>query len=187
MPLKVLAFAGSLRQGSYNKKLLALATEKLRAKSIAVETLDLREVSVPDYDGDIEATSGLPGGAQVLREKIAGANAVLIAAPEYNLGVPGMLKNIIDWSSRPPNQPWRGKVVTLLAATTGPGGGRAVLIDMRKCLSVLGAFVLPAVVSLPKAADAIDEHGKPTAAAAPMLTQLDLALGQLVDVATKLG
>jgi chromate reductase, NAD(P)H dehydrogenase (quinone) len=185
--LRILAFAGSLRVGSYNKKLLAIAVERLRERGADVDVLDLREVSMPDYDGDIEATSGLPGGARVMRERIAQANAVLVAAPEYNASIPGMLKNVIDWTSRPPNQPWSRKVVTLLAATTGPGGGRAVLVDMRKVLSALGAFVLPAVVSLPRAGDALDEHGQPADAASPTWKQLDAALAMLLDVGDKLG
>jgi chromate reductase len=185
--LKVLAFAGSLRAASHNKKLVEIAVEKLRARGVDVDVLDLREVSMPNYDGDIEATSGLPGGARVMRERMADANAVLIASPEYNASIPGVLKNVIDWTSRPPNQPWARKVVTLLAASTGPGGGRAVLVDMRKVLSALGAFVLPSVVSLARAGDAIDEHGKPTDPESPTWKQLDTALAMLVDVSAKLG
>ncbi len=185
--MKVLAFAGSLRAASYNRRLLAIATEHLRARDVDVDVLDLHEVSMPLYDGDIEATSGLPGGALVMRERIAAANAVVIAAPEYNASIPGVLKNVIDWTSRPPKQPWSRQVITLLAASTGPGGGRAVLVDMRKVLSALGAFVLPAAVSLPHAGDAIDEHGKPTNPGAPAWKQLDNALTMLLDVAAKLG
>jgi NAD(P)H-dependent FMN reductase len=185
--LKVLAFAGSLRAGSYNKKLVAIAAADLRARGADVDVLDLREVPMPFYDGDLEATSGLPENAVKMRARIAEANAVVIAAPEYNGSVSGALKNLIDWTSRPPNQPWMRKVVTLLAATTGVGGGRAVLVDMRKILSMLGAFVLPTVVSLPRAGEAIDEQGDPLSAAAPTWKQLDAALAMLVDVATKLG
>ena len=185
--MKVLAFAGSLRAGSYNKKLLAIAIEHLRARGAEVDLLDLHDVSMPHYDGDIETSSGLPGGARVMRDRIAAANAVVIAAPEYNGSLPGVLKNAIDWTSRPPHQPWSRKVVTLLAATTGAGGGRAVLVDMRKVLSALGAFVLPAAVSLPHAGEAIDAHGQPANAAAPTWKQLDTALALLLDVATKLG
>ena len=185
--MKVLAFAGSLRAGSYNRKLVAIAADHLRPRIDDVDILDLRDVAMPLYDGDLEAASGLPAGAVEMRERIAEANAVVIATPEYNASVPGVLKNVIDWTSRPPHQPWSRKVVTLLAATTGAGGGRGVLVDMRKILSALGAFVLPVAVSLPHAGDAIDVHGKPANAAAPTWKQLDTALALLLDVATKLG
>src|SRR2546426_1883598 len=90
--MKILAFAGALRAGSHNRKLLGVAIEALRDQA-DVDRLDLREVAMPPYDGDIEANEGLPEGARAFKLRIAAADALLIASPEYNWSIPGTLKN----------------------------------------------------------------------------------------------
>lgn len=160
MMLPVLAFAGSLRKGSFNRKLCVLAVAQARVLGAEVDHLDLAEVTMPLYDGDLEAASGLPAGALELRRRVTGARVILLASPEYNTSIPGVLKNAIDWSSRPPTQVWLGKVVLLLAASPGMAGGGRMLPDLRKVLSALGAVVLPQQVSVAKAHEAFAENGQ---------------------------
>lgn len=160
MSLHVLAFAGALRKGSFNRKLCTLAVERARALGAEVDHLDLADVTMPLYDGDLEAATGLPPGAMELRRRVSGARVVLLASPEYNASIPGVLKNAIDWSSRPPAQVWLGKVVLLLAASPGMAGGGRMLPDLRKVLSAVGALVLPQQVTVAKAHEAFDEQGR---------------------------
>src|SRR5262247_562847 len=108
--LHVLAIAGSLRRESYNRGLVRAAKE-LAPASLEIEIFEIS--SIPLYDGDAE-TVGFPPGVQQLREAIGRADAVLIATPEYNYSVPGVLKNAIDWVSRPPDQPFQGKPVAMV-------------------------------------------------------------------------
>ena len=185
MTLPVLALAGSLRRASLNRKLCAVAAEHARARGAEVTHLDFADVTMPLYDGDLEAASGLPSGAVELRRLLASSRAVILAAPEYNGSIPGALKNAIDWSSRPPEQPWRGKVVLLMSAVGGTSAGARVLPDLRKVLSLLGAFVLPQQIGLSKAAEAFDENGK--LRLDPTAKELERAVGELVSVAVRLG
>src|SRR2546428_8011970 len=97
-PIRVLGFAGSLRQGSYNRALLR-AAQALAPEGMAIETFDL--AAVPLYNGDVEAR-GDPDGVAAFKQAIRAADAVLMVTPEYNHGVPGVMKNAIDWASRPP-------------------------------------------------------------------------------------
>lgn len=159
MALKVLAFAGALRAESFNRKLIALAAEHARAQGADVDLLELREVPMPLYDGDLES-AGLPAEVTAFRARIAAASAILIASPEYNASIPGTLKNAIDWASRPPSQPWRGKVVGLLGATPGPFATARMLPDLRKVLSSLGCFVVPSQLGVGRAGEAFAETGK---------------------------
>jgi chromate reductase, NAD(P)H dehydrogenase (quinone) len=185
MAVSVLAFAGSLRKASLNKKLVALAADNARARGADVDLLDFAAVAMPLYDGDLEATSGLPEGALALRRRVAAARAVILASPEYNASIPGTVKNAIDWTSRPPDQPWRGKVVLLLSATGGMGGGARVLPELRKVLSALGAIVVPSQVGVPKAGEAFDEHGRLKLDVA--VASLDRAVGEVLSFAERLG
>jgi len=184
MSLSVLAFAGALRKDSLNRKLCTVAVERLRALGAEVDWLDLREVDMPLYDGDVEHDKGLPAGALAFRKRIDAASALLIVSPEYNSSIPGPLKNAIDWASRPPGQCFKGKLVTLMAASPGPYGGVRMIFDLRKVLSVLGAVVAPTQVNLIHADKAFDEQGKlvePRGSKA-----VDAALAQLVELGGKL-
>jgi chromate reductase, NAD(P)H dehydrogenase (quinone) len=185
MGVSVLAFAGSLRKASLNKKLVAYAADLARARGAEVDLLDFADVAMPLYDGDLEASTGLPEGALALRRRIAAAHAVIIASPEYNVSLPGTLKNAIDWTSRPPEQPWRGKVVLTLSATGGPSAGARVLPDLRKILSALGAIVTPAQIGVPKAGEAFDELGR--LKIDTLVTSLDRAVGEALRFAERLG
>lgn len=159
-PVRVLAIPGALRKAANNRKLLALATREAEKHGAQVELLDLQALALPVYDQDIE-DAGLPESVVRAKDAVHRAQGVIISTPEYNASIPGGLKNAIDWISRPghiPN-PWRNKVVLMMSATGGWGGGRGVLPELRHILSVLGAFVVPHGVMVPSADGAFDEQG----------------------------
>src|SRR4051812_33174915 len=106
MPAKILAFAGSTREGSYNKKLVKVAAAAATAAGAQVTLVDLRDFPMPLYDGDLETKEGLPSNARKLKELFISHDGFLISCPEYNSSISGVLKNTIDWISRPqPNEP----------------------------------------------------------------------------------
>src|SRR5438105_5025737 len=120
---KIVAFAGSLRTGSFNKKLLAIAADAARAAGAEVTVVDLRELALPVFDQDLEDASGLPDGARKFKALLRASDGFLIASPEYNSSVTAALKNAIDWASRaetddePPLAAFRGKAAALFAAS----------------------------------------------------------------------
>jgi chromate reductase len=135
-PVRILGISGSLRKASFNTALLRAAIE-LAPPGISFETADIRPI--PPYDEDVRA-QGLPEPVERLRSQIAAADALLVATPEYNYSLPGVLKNAIDWASRPPNQPFAGKALAILGASGGLGGTMraqyhlrqiAVFVDLR--------------------------------------------------------
>ncbi len=136
--LRVLAIAGSLRRGSYNRGVLRAAKD-LAPEGLELESFDLS--MIPLYDGDVEK-QGFPPSVQELRERIRAADAVLIATPEYNYSVPGVLKNSIDWASRPPDQPFRDKPVAIVGATPGGFGTTRAQHHLRQSFVFLNARVL---------------------------------------------
>jgi chromate reductase, NAD(P)H dehydrogenase (quinone) len=137
--MRVLGIAGSLREGSYNRALLR-AAEELLPDGVQLEEFDVRRL--PFYDGDVEA-AGDPEPVVELKEAIRRADALLIATPEYNRGVPGVLKNAIDWASRPPlASPLVRKRVAIMGASTGRGGTGRAQRQLREALAHPGAIVL---------------------------------------------
>jgi NAD(P)H-dependent FMN reductase len=120
---KILAFAGSTRIESFNKKLVKIAVEAARAAGAQVTYVDLRDIPMPLYDGDLETSQGLPENAKKFKAMVAGHDGLLISAPEYNSSITGVLKNTIDWASRPPDNPFSGKAASLMSASPGALGG----------------------------------------------------------------
>jgi chromate reductase len=171
--MKVLAISGSLRDSSYNTMLLRNAIE-LFADDIVVEELDgLKDV--PPYDEDDDGDRA-PEAVRALRAAFAGADAVLIATPEYNTSVPGHLKNALDWVSRPlAANPLRNKPAVVIGASTGAFGAVWAQAELRKVLSAIGARVVEAEVALGHAPTRFDADGT--------LTDEDLReqLGEVVD------
>jgi chromate reductase, NAD(P)H dehydrogenase (quinone) len=110
-----LGFSGSLRKGSFNAAVLRAAVE-MAPPELEIETFDLH--GIPLYDGDLEA-QGMPEPVRRFRERIKAADALLIITPEYNYSMPGVIKNAIDWASRPPEQPFAGKPVAIAGASAG--------------------------------------------------------------------
>jgi chromate reductase, NAD(P)H dehydrogenase (quinone) len=156
--VRILGIAGSLREGSYNRALLRAARELL-PDGVELEELDLR--TLPFYDADVEAV-GDPEPVVALKEAIREADALLIATPEHNRGVPGVLKNAIDWASRPPlASPLTGKPVAIMGASTGRGGTARAQEQLLSALEFSRASVLeqPEVL-VPEAYMRFDEHGK---------------------------
>jgi len=158
--MKILAFAGALRSASLNRKLVALAVEALSGQAAEVDLLDLREVPMPPYDGDIEAKDGLPEGARAFKQRIAACDALLICSPEYNWSIPGTLKNVIDWASRGDGNPFKGKAGQLMGASPGPYGAVRSALALRQVLCALGVHVLPGTVQISRAAEAFDASGR---------------------------
>lgn len=161
---KILAFAGSTREGSFNKKLVKVATEATRAAGAEVTTLDLRELELPMYDGDLESSKGLPAGGRNLKDLMLTHHGFLISAPEYNSSISAVLKNAIDWASRPvpgekPLECFDGKIAALMSASPGALGGLRMLVHLRAILENVGTIVLPKQLAVAKAAEAFDESG----------------------------
>jgi NAD(P)H-dependent FMN reductase len=162
---KIVAFAGSLRAGSWNKKLVAVAAEAARADGAEVTIVDLRELALPLFDQDIEDTTGLPEGARRFKALLRASDGMLIASPEYNSAITAALKNAIDWVSRaetddePSLVAFRGKAAALMAASPGALGGLRGLATLRSILGNIGVHVLPEQVCISVAHEAFDEAG----------------------------
>lgn len=170
--MKVLAFAGSLRRDSTNKKFAREAVGLLvRHGQASAEFADLRDYPMPLYDGDIER-SGIPNSVLALANRVADADALVIATPEYNGSISSVLKNAIDWLSRVKPVPLAGKHVLLLAASPGGWGGIRGLWHSRVPFEALGAHVFPQMMSLPAAGSAFDERGRLTDASTQQLQTL---------------
>ena len=157
--MKLLAFAASLRKESLNHKLVALACEIARREGADVDLARFSEFEMPLYDGDLDRASGLPAGALELKRRVESAQALLIAAPEYNYSIAGALKNAIDWVSRARPMPWRGRSVYLLSASPSPMGGIRGLWQTRIPPEGCGALVFPDMFALSRANEAFDADG----------------------------
>lgn len=160
--VKVVAFAGSTRKDSYNKKLIQVAAEMARQKGAKVTVIDLNDYPMPFYDADLEAKQGLPANAKKLRELLLQNDAIMIAAPEYNGSVPGILKNAIDWTSRDEKgqfstDPYKGKKIAIMSASPGKGGGARALVHLRAILQAVSGNVIGIEVSVPEAYKAFAE------------------------------
>ena len=150
---------------SFNKLLVAIAAEGARAGGAEVTLIDLADYPLPLFDGDLEAEHGLPENAVALRRLFSEHVALLIAAPEYNSSITAVLKNTIDWVSRPtPEEPalvhFDGKTAALLAASPGALGGLRGLVHVRAILGNIRVTVLPEQLAISRAAQAFDEAGQ---------------------------
>jgi chromate reductase len=155
--MRVLGIPGSLRSASYNRGLLRAAQELAPAET-EIDILDVRDL--PFYDGDVEA-AGVPESVQRLRDRIAAADAVIFATPEYNRGTSGVLKNAIDWASRPARQSvLDGKPVAVMGATTGISGTANAQRQIREALLFPGAQTLPQELLVSRAGEKFDDAGE---------------------------
>ena len=165
MATKLVAFAGSSRANSFNQKLVRAAADVARARGAEVEVIDLRALELPIFDQDLEAADGPPEGARRFKEALKAADGFLISSPEYNSSYPALLKNAIDWASRPAEgEPmlaaFAGKACGLLAASPGALGGLWMLPILRLLLSNIGVHVVPTQFGLGKAHEAFDDEGR---------------------------
>lgn len=162
---KILVFAGSTRTDSFNKKLAHIAAEAARTAGAEVSFVDLRDLALPLYDGDLEDSQGLPEGAKQFKKLLREHDGFIIASPEYNSSVTAVLKNAIDWASRaetdeePSLVAFRGKVALLMSASPGALGGLRGLVHLRAILGNIGVIVLPDQLAVGAAYDAFDEAG----------------------------
>jgi chromate reductase, NAD(P)H dehydrogenase (quinone) len=160
--VRILVFAASLRTESLNARLAALAAECVRSNGGTAELASIREWGVPLFDGDLEATEGIPEGADRFRQRLELVDGFVIASPEYNASMPGVLKNLIDWTSRHRPQPFNERHALLLSASPSMGGGNRGLWALRVPLEHLGARVYPDMFSLAQAHRAFRPDGQLT-------------------------
>lgn len=161
--LKILAFAGSTRAGSFNKKLIAVAADLARQAGAEVKLIDLRDYPMPLYDGDDEARSGLPEKAAQLKLDMQWADAFLIASPEYNSSISAVLKNTIDWTSRAgavEGSVYAGKTAAIISASPGALGGLRGLKHLRDILMNLGMLVLTQQHAVSQAHQAFNDNNQ---------------------------
>lgn len=163
---RLLVFAGSTRTDSFNKKLAVCAARQLETAGAIVTVIDLRDYPMPLYDGDIEQREGLPKTAIQLKELMAEQDGFLISSPEYNSGMSAVLKNTIDWVSRPHQEgetslrAFKGKTAAIVSASPGRLGGLRGLVHLRMVLGNIGVTVIPTQFALAGAAEAFTSDGQ---------------------------
>jgi chromate reductase len=161
--MNVLAVAGSTRPASWNRKVLKLAVAELKSLGVAVDHYELEHDAVPVFLDDLVTSGRIPPHVLELKERIRKADGVLVCSPEYNYSIPGPLKNLLDWLSRPPkDNPLRGKLCAQMGVTPGPGGTVQAQNMIRHILSVaLFAHVLPGpAFTLSNVPELLDESGQ---------------------------
>jgi chromate reductase len=161
---KILAFAGSTRTESFNKKLVKIGVKGARDAGGDVTLIDLRDYALPLYHGDLEDREGLPENAKKLKALFLANDGLLISAPEYNSGITGVLKNTIDWVSRTEGDEddlacFVGKVAALLSASPGGLGGLRGLVQVRSILTNIHVLVLCDQVTVSRAHEAFNPDG----------------------------
>ncbi|MBA5776072.1 NAD(P)H-dependent oxidoreductase [Stappia sp. F7233] len=164
---RILVFAGSTRTGSYNGRLADHMVQCLEAAGAEVTRISLADYPLPIFNADLEREEGAPENSVRLKALFQRHDGIFIASPEYNTSITPLLKNTLDWVSRlsedgePPSAAFKNRVFAVGAASPGQFGGMRGLIGLRTILEIgVGAFVIPEMVSIPKAKDAFDEDGR---------------------------
>ena len=188
--MKILAFAGSIRRDSFNQKLLRISLEGARAAGAEVTLVQLADYELPLMNQNLEAQEGLPPNARKLKDIFLAHQGLLLACPEYNGSITPLLKNTLDWVSRPADGqnglvPYQNKVALLLSASPGALGGLRGLVHLRQTLQALTVLVLSEQLAVNRAHEQFDAAGRLT----DLKTQasLDGLTRRLVSVAGKLG
>lgn len=164
-PPKILAFAGSLRKDSFNKKLIKIAIKGAEDAGAKVTYIDLKDYPLPIYDQEIEDSEGVPKNALELKKLMWEHDGFLLSCPEYNSSISGVLKNVIDWTSRQASKDevylscFIDKVVMLMSASPGQLGGLRGLVHVRSIFGNINSIVLPQQQSIPQADQAFDLNG----------------------------
>ena len=163
MQTKILAFAGSTRTDSFNKKLLHRAVAIGHSLGATINLIDLRNYPLPLYDGDLETNEGLPDNAKKLKALFLESQGLLLACPEYNSSISAVLKNTIDWVSRPDDLEYliyfKNKLVSLMSASPGALGGLRGLQTERSIFTNIGSIVLPTQTTLANAQEKFTPDG----------------------------
>jgi chromate reductase, NAD(P)H dehydrogenase (quinone) len=159
-PSRFLVLAASRRDASLNMQMGVLATRSIEAHGGVAELVSIRDFDPPSFDAEVESDVGLPPAAESFRERLDANDAFVIASPEYNSSMPGVLKNLIDWVSRSRPQPFNEKYGLLMSASPSMVGGNRGLWALRIPLEHLGARVYPDMFSLAQAHRALDESGR---------------------------
>ncbi|WP_433859623.1 NADPH-dependent FMN reductase [Streptomyces kronopolitis] len=160
--LRVLVLGAALRTGSTNARLASLVARMMTEAGADVDLAAMRDFDMPLYDGDAEAADGVPAGALALRDRLERSDAFVLASPEYNASVSGVVKNAIDWVSRIRPQPFKTKHALLLSASPSLVGGNRGLWALRVPLEHLGTRVYPDMFSLAGAHQGFTEDGQLT-------------------------
>jgi NAD(P)H-dependent FMN reductase len=152
---KILAFAGSFRENSYNKRVLKVAVEGARKAGAEVTVVDLRDYPMPVYNEDDHKQNGFDENALKFQRLLGEHDGFLIASPEYNGSIPGGLKNVIDWASRKSDEfgmveVFKGKVAAIMTASPGAFGGIRCLAHLRGVLTIMLVNVLPSEIAVAK-------------------------------------
>jgi len=188
--LKILVIPGSLRTGSLNEKLAAVATHQFAQAGVEVTRLSIADFPLPIYDGDLQTRAGVPKNAIDLKRMIGAHHGVLIVTPEYNSSVPALLKNTIDWVSRVQDshesrgQVFRDRAFAIAAASHSRLGGSRALAALRLILSACQALVIPNQLALAFADEAYDDRDR--LKHPPDIEALDALVRQLIDVSQRL-
>jgi chromate reductase len=162
---KILALAGSTREASFNKKLVRIAATGARSAGAEVTIVELRDLGLPLYDGDLETRDGLPPAARKLKDLMLAHQGFMISSPEYNSSISAVLKNAIDWASRPvpgeaPLACFTGKTAAIMSASPGALGGLRGLVHVRSILGNINVLVIPDQVAVMHADKAFADDGK---------------------------
>lgn len=190
MTVRIAVLSGSTRRGSHNSALAALGAERVRAAGGGVQRIDLAGYDLPLYSQDLERQA-CPPDARRLKAALAGCDGLLIATPEHNGSISTLLKNAIDWASRPGEgespialAAFRGKAAGIMAASIGPFGGMRALAHLRQVLGTVQMLVIPEQLAVPLAHQAFTAAG---ALAEPLPNAiLDGLVARLIDVSARL-
>ena len=158
---KVLAFAGSLREKSFNKRIVKVVAEGARKAGAEVTYVDLKDYPMPIYSADLQETQGFPPIAAAFQKLLLEHDGLLISSPEYNASLPSVLKNVIDWTSRANGdiklaECYKGKIAAIMTASPGAFGGIRCLAHLRDVLTILLVNTLPSEIAVAKIAAMFD-------------------------------
>jgi chromate reductase len=159
-PIRFLVFSASLRRESLNSKLASLAAVTIEANEGEVDLASMRDFDTPSYNADVQDSEGFPNGAEEFRQRLEASDAFVVAAPEYNASMPGVLKNSIDWVSRYSPQPLNERHGLLMSASPSMAGGNRGLWALRVPFEHLGARLYPDMFSLAQAHSAFTVEGR---------------------------
>ncbi len=162
---KILAFAGSSRKHSFNKKLVKIAASGAKNSGAEITFVDLADYPMPVFNQDLESEQGMPDKAREFKNMLIQHDAFLIASPEYNSAFSPLLKNVIDWASRAESEDetplvaYKGKIAAIMATSPGALGGIRGLVFLRMLLSNIGVTVIPDQIAIPQAIKAFSDDG----------------------------